>query len=103
MSTFKVIAKTWKIPRNTLKLFKAEGHEILVINVDEEFYACENSCPHMELPLYYGSLDGKVLTCGFHNEKFDVTTGKSLGPVTEKPLKTYKVKVEDSAMLVELP
>ncbi|MGD8546051.1 MAG: Rieske 2Fe-2S domain-containing protein [Candidatus Bathyarchaeota archaeon] len=103
MGTFKVIAETEKIPRKTMKLFQIEGHEILVVNVDEEFYACENSCPHMKLSLYLGSLDGKVLTCGFHNAKFDVTTGKSLGPATKKPLKTYKVKVEDSAVLVELP
>lgn len=103
MGKFKVIAETRKIPRNTMKIFQIEGHEILVVNVDEEFYACENSCPHMELPLYLGSLNGKVLTCGFHNAKFDVTTGKSLNLVTEKPLKTYRVKVKDAAVLVELP
>ena len=102
MDTYTKIAETWKIPKNMMKLFNAKGHEILVINVEGDFYACENKCPHMGLPLYLGSLEGKVLTCGFHYAKFDVTTGKSLGPVTDKPLKKFKTKIQNSTIQVEL-
>jgi nitrite reductase/ring-hydroxylating ferredoxin subunit len=102
LDAYTKIAETWEIPENTMKLFNAKGHEILVINVEGRFYACNNKCPHMGLPLYLGSLDGKVLTCGFHYAKFDVTTGESLGPVTEKRLKTYKVKIKNSFVLIKL-
>ena len=103
MGTYAKIAVTSRIPQNAIRLFKVKGHEILVANIDGEFYAFENQCPHMGYPLYLGSLDGKVLTCGFHYAKFDVTTGKSLAPVTKKCLKTYKVKIRDSSVLIELP
>ncbi|MDH5438849.1 MAG: Rieske (2Fe-2S) protein, partial [Candidatus Bathyarchaeota archaeon] len=62
----------------------------------------ENRCPHMGYPLYFGRLEGKVLTCGFHYAKFDVTTGKSLGSVTDKPLKKFKIKIQNSLVQVEL-
>jgi len=96
------IAETHEIPKNKMRVFKIENYEILVANVEGEFYAFENRCPHMEYPLYLGSLEGKVLTCGFHYAKFDVSTGRSLGPVTQEPLRMFKVKIQSSSMLVEL-
>jgi len=102
MGKYIKIGETQEIPKNKMQIFKVEGHEILVVNVEGEFYAFENRCPHMGYPLYLGSLEGKVLTCGFHYAKFDVSTGKSLGLVTHKPLRAFKVKTQDAAVLVEL-
>lgn len=102
MGEWAKIADTQRIPRNKMQIFKVDGHEILVANVEGEFYAFENQCPHTGYSLYLGSLDGKVLTCGFHHAKFNVTTGKSLGVATRKPLKTFKVKTQASSILVEV-
>ena len=96
------ISETKEIPTNRMQVFEVRGHEILVVNVQGQFYAFENQCPHMGYPLYLGSLDGKVLTCGFHYAKFNVKTGKSLGPVTHKPLKIFKVKIQNSSILAEV-
>jgi len=99
---FVKVAEAHEIPKNKMQVFKVEDHEILVVNVEGELYAFENRCPHMGYPLYFGSLKGTVLTCGFHYEKFDVTTGKSLGSVTDKPLKRFNVKIRNSLVQVEL-
>ena len=96
------IAETHEIPKNKMRVFKIENYEILVVNVEGEFYAFENRCPHMGYPLYLGRLEGKVLTCGFHYAKFDVTSGKSLGAVTDKPLKKFKIKIQNSLVQVGL-
>lgn len=102
MGKYVRVAETQEIPLNNMQVFKVEGHEILVVNVEGEFYAFQNRCPHMGYPIYLGSLEGKVLTCGFHYAKFDVITGESLGPVTHEPLRTFKVKIQNSSILVEL-
>jgi len=102
MSEYVKMAETHEIPKNKMKVFNVEDHEILVVNVEGELYAFENRCPHMGYPLYFGRLEGKVLTCGFHYAKFDVTTGKSLGSVTDKPLKKFKIKIQNSLVQVEL-
>ena len=102
MDKYVRIAETRDVPKNDMRVFKVGGREILVVNVEDKFYAFENRCPHMGYPLYLGSLEGKVLTCGFHYAKFDVRTGKSLGLVTHRPLKIFKVKIRNSSILVEL-
>jgi len=102
MGKYVRIAETREIPESKMKVFKVEDHEILIVNVEDEFYAFENQCPHMGYPLFFGSLEEKVLTCGFHYAKFDVSTGKSLSSVTHKPLKMFKVRIQDSSVLIEL-
>jgi len=102
MGKYVRIADTQEIPKNKMQVFKVEGHEILVVNVEGKLYAVSNRCPHMNYPLYLGSLNGKIITCGFHYAKFDITTGKALSPPAHEPLKTFKIEIKNSAVLVEL-
>jgi nitrite reductase/ring-hydroxylating ferredoxin subunit len=96
------IAETKDIPKNTMRVFKLEGIDILVVNVEGEFYAFENRCPHLGYPLYYGNLNGEFLICGFHYAKFNIKTGKSLGTVTQETLKMFKTTIRNSSLLIEL-
>lgn len=102
MGKYVKTAEAHEIPENKMKVFKIENHEILIVNVEGELHAVENRCSHMGYPLYLGNLKGKMITCGFHYAKFDVTTGKSLSQVTAEPLKTLNVKVQNSRLLVEI-
>jgi len=96
------IAETKDVLKKQMQVFNAKGQEILVINFGGALFAIENRCPHMGYPLFFGSLDGDTLTCGFHSAKFNVKTGKSLGPVTSKPLKTFPVKIQNSSIFIEV-
>jgi len=96
------IAEAKAVLKNQMQVFNAKGHEILVVNVEGKFYALENRCPHMGYPLFFGSLEGDVLTCGFHSAKFNVRTGESVGPVTSERLKTFSVKIQDYSIFVEV-
>jgi len=95
------IAETKAVSENRMQVFSVKGKEVLVVNVEGKFYAFENRCPHMGYPLFFGSLQGDTLTCGFHSAKFNVRTGKSLGPVTSEPLKTFPVKIQNSSIFIE--
>jgi nitrite reductase/ring-hydroxylating ferredoxin subunit len=77
-----------------------DGDELAVYNVDGEFYATENSCPHRGAPLSEGMLCGHVIECGLHGWQFDVRTGECL-TVSER-IKTYEVKVEQEVLVVEI-
>jgi 3-phenylpropionate/trans-cinnamate dioxygenase ferredoxin subunit len=85
-----------------MQVFNVKEKEILVVNVEGKFYAFDNHCPHMRYPLFFGSLEGDTLICGFHSAKFNVRTGKSLGPVTSEPLKTFPVKIKNSSVFIEV-
>jgi 3-phenylpropionate/trans-cinnamate dioxygenase ferredoxin component len=75
-----------------------EGHELAVYNVNGEFYATDNFCPHKGAPLSEGMLCGNVIECDWHGWQFDVRTGECL-TVTEK-IETYKVIVEDGVIKI---
>lgn len=96
------IAETEDVSRNQMRVFNVNGKEILLINVEGEFYAFENRCPHMGYPPFFGSLKGDTLICGFHGAKFNVRTGKSHGPATDEPLKIFPVKIQISSIFIEV-
>jgi nitrite reductase/ring-hydroxylating ferredoxin subunit len=74
------------------------GRELALYNVDGEFYATDNFCPHKGAPLSAGLLCKHTIECEWHGWQFDVRTGECL-TVTEK-LRTYRVVVEDGVIKV---
>jgi len=77
------------------------GRAIAVANVDGEFHACSNTCPHAEGPLGEGQLDGTTLTCPYHGWQFDVITGACLTS-PDDPVPIHAVEVVDDAVCVAI-
>lgn len=74
------------------------GRSLVLYNVDGEFYATENLCPHQGAPLAAGILCGHVIECDRHGWQFDVRSGECL-TVPEK-IKTYEVVIEDGLVKI---
>ncbi len=74
------------------------GRELALYNVNGEFYATENFCPHKGAALSGGILCEYVIECGLHGWQFDVRTGECL-TVREK-IVTYEVVVEDGLVRI---
>ena len=103
------IAETSEIPIGNLKMVKLEGKEILITNVNGNYYALGNRCTHAGGDLSKGSLDGNIITCPRHGSKFDVTTGQVVsGPkilflrpkIKDEPF--YEVKVDEKNILLKI-
>ena len=61
------------------KIFRYQGKQIALFDTPDGVFACNNRCPHEGYPLREGSLDQQcVLTCNWHNWKFDLKTGANL-------------------------
>ena len=104
------VARTSEIPVGTMKKAEVSGKEILIANVNGDFYAINNKCTHMGNPLSEGVLNGNIVTCTIgHNAQFDVTTGKVvarpkvafLHPKIKDAL-SYQLKVENEDIMVKL-
>jgi nitrite reductase/ring-hydroxylating ferredoxin subunit len=76
----------------------ADGNEIAVYNVDGEFFATDNSCPHHGAPLADGLLRGHVIECGWHGWQFDVRDGRCL--FVSESIATYPVVIEDGEIKI---
>ena len=98
-----IVGKTSDIPSGKLQKVTADGKDILVINVDGNYYAMNDTCTHAGASLADGKLEGSILTCDWHGAKFDCKTGKLHAfPAKVKDLNAYKVVVESDNIFLEL-
>lgn len=76
----------------TVKL--KDGSEIALFNINGEFRAIENFCPHKGYPLADSRLYGNIVECDWHGWRFDVRSGQCF---TEPgcSVECYEVTVED--------
>ncbi len=79
---------------------RVDGKQLALFMHDGRVHACNNRCPHEGYPLVEGTLDAKgVLTCQWHNWKFDLATGANR--YGGDALRIYPVKVEHGAVWVD--
>jgi len=77
-----------------------DGSELVIYNVDGEFYATENFCPHKGAPLSEGTMCGHIVECGWHGWQFDVRSGECL--TVRERIRTYRITLEDQLIKVHL-
>jgi nitrite reductase/ring-hydroxylating ferredoxin subunit len=73
-----------EIPVGKMKHIEVNEKEIMIANVEGEFYAISDRCGHENARLSMGTLTNTIVTCPMHFATFDVTTGKAIsGPKLE--------------------
>ena len=83
-------------------VFRHGSKQILLLGVDEKIFALDNRCPHEGYPLSEGTSDSKscLLTCNWHNWKFDLTNGKCV--MGADNVATYPVTINGDKIVVDL-
>lgn len=98
---FEVVLHKDALPKGQVVEIIIGGTAIAVANVDGDFYAVTNTCPHAGGPLGEGTLDGVELTCPYHGWTFDLSDG-SCKTNPDVVIKKYDVVVEKDAVCVRL-
>jgi len=104
------VAKVGEIPPGGRKIVKVAGRSIGIFNVDGEFFALRNQCPHAGGPLCEGVLSGfirsempgeydyvrkgEILRCPWHQWEFDVKTGQSWFDPVKTRVRRYETIIE---------
>lgn len=101
MSNYTKVARTDEIAPGEKKTVEVDGIEVVIVNLDGDFYAIEDVCTHDGGPLGEGELEGCQIICPRHGARFDVRTGQALTLPAFEPAPTYEVKIEDGDVLVE--
>ena len=99
---FVTVARVEDVPPGTCKHVRAAEEEIALANVDDEIYATQGHCLHLQGPLGDGELEGAVLTCPWHGWQYDVRTGLNEFDHAIR-VETYEVRVEDGDVKVAVP
>ena len=87
--------------RDGRALFRHGRRQIALFATEDGVFACNNRCPHEGYPLSEGSLgEACVLTCNWHNWKFDLSTGANLD--RGEGVRVYPTCIEDGAVWLDL-
>ncbi|MCC7372649.1 MAG: Rieske (2Fe-2S) protein [Chloroflexi bacterium] len=111
-----VVGTVDDIPPGSRKVILVNGREIGVFNVNGEYFAVLNRCPHQGGPLCSGrqtgflvaplpgeyqlSRPGEVIRCPWHGWEFDLRTGQSWCEPSKVRVRRYDVSVESGETLV---
>ena len=92
--------KISEIPDGGMTTTKESGREVLLAKVNGNVYAIDNACGHSGYPLNQGYLHGHIITCRWHQAKFDVRTGEVIAAGADiKPVKRFQVTLSSDGML----
>ena len=97
-----IVGKTTEIMPGQMKKISVDEKEIVVSNIDGNYFAIDDTCTHSGASLSEGKLDGSVITCDWHGAQFECKTGKLVKfPAEIADLKSYNVIVESDNVIVE--
>lgn len=97
---FVKVAEVSEIPPGDMKAVTVGNEEVLLVNVEGNFHACDDVCTHSFASLSEGDLDGDEVQCPLHGATFNVTTGEVITPPASLALRMFEVRVEGSDILV---
>ncbi|CAA9542759.1 MAG: hypothetical protein AVDCRST_MAG88-153 [uncultured Thermomicrobiales bacterium] len=111
------VARSSEIAPGERRFVEVKGHSIALFNVNGEFIAVLNLCPHELAPVCLGRVggttlpsppgeyrwgrEGEVLACPWHGWEFDLLTGKALADGRVR-LRRYPVTVADDTVYLTL-
>ena len=91
-----------EVKPGTMKKVTMDGKEIVVTNLNGEFFACSDTCTHSGGSLSEGTVDDHKIICGWHGAQFDCKNGKLIKfPAKINDLRTYKIVIESDKIFVE--
>ncbi len=114
-----VVSTIQEIPPGSRRIVEIEGRSIGVFNIDGEFFALRNRCPHQGGPLCSGRLSGfptarvpgeyrytrkgEILRCPWHGWEFEVKTGRSWVDPKRVRTRSYPASAEVGTAIQESP
>jgi nitrite reductase/ring-hydroxylating ferredoxin subunit len=97
-----LVGPAGRLPPGERAIVQAEGHEVVVFNVEGRCHAVQNRCPHAGAALLTsGSIRGGEVVCDWHDLCFDLRTGES---DSGWELRVYRTGLDEQGRIyVELP
>ena len=99
VTEFVSVADVGSLPSGHGRTVHVHGREFAVFNLEGEFFALDNVCPHKGGPLGAGLLKEGHLFCPLHGWEFEVKTGHCLTR-PDRPVTTYQTQVRDGQVQI---
>ena len=89
-----IIAKKNDLQNGQMKKISiSDDEDVLLVRIDDKFYARTAYCPHYGASLENGVLAGTKVMCPWHHAAFDVPSGELMEPPALHGLTAYRVEI----------
>lgn len=110
MGKYVSVCRVEEISPGTAKRVKVEGKPIAIFNLNGDFYATDDTCPHEGGSLSDGFIEREQVTCPVHGATFHIKSGKTLeppagekmGPPVDRGLTCYPVRIMGAELEIEI-
>ena len=81
---------------------EVDGLDVAIVRDGEEIFAIEDECSHAAVALSEGDVANCEIECWMHGSRFDLRTGKPLGPPATEPVNVFPVQLTGDDVLIDL-
>ena len=99
-SRFEKVAETSEVALGEMKSVQLDEEELLLANVDGNYYVISDTCSHRGGPLSSGELTGEQVECPLHGAVFSVVTGDVVSPPASDGVPAREVRISGDDILV---
>lgn len=104
MSEFVSVAQVSEIPPGAGQSFEVADRVVAIFNINGQFKAIDDRCPHMGAPLSEGDFDGEScnVVCPWHGWRFNVNDGAWADNPSIKT-DTFEIRIVGDELQVRIP
>jgi 3-phenylpropionate/trans-cinnamate dioxygenase ferredoxin component len=81
---------------------EVDGLDVAIVRNGDDVYAIEDECSHAAVSLSEADVEGCEIECWMHGSRFDLRTGKPLGPPATEPVPVFAVQIAGGDVLIDL-
>jgi 3-phenylpropionate/trans-cinnamate dioxygenase ferredoxin subunit len=100
MNEWIVVAQVEELTPFDRRIVDLDGTQVVVFNLDGQYYAIEDVCTHDGGQLTGGSVEGDQIICPRHGARFCIRTGAALSAPAYEPTSTFPVRMENGVVQV---
>jgi 3-phenylpropionate/trans-cinnamate dioxygenase ferredoxin subunit len=99
---FELVCNVADVPTDEALGVTVGALEVAVAREGDEFFALQDLCSHAAVALSEGEVTDCSVECWLHGSRFDLRTGKPIGPPATDPVATFPVEVRDGGIYVDV-
>ena len=97
------------LTETSAKGFTVDGHQLVAVKRNGQFYVYVNSCPHIGIMLEFQpdqflDLEQQFIQCANHGALFEIETGECVaGPCSGKALRAVVIEIKNNEVHIAGP
>jgi 3-phenylpropionate/trans-cinnamate dioxygenase ferredoxin subunit len=100
MNDWVTVAPVEQLALGELRVVDMDDTEIVVTNLDGQYYAIEDICTHDGGQLTGGTVEGDQIICPRHGARFCLRTGAALSAPAYEPTRSFPLRIENGVIQI---